>query len=69
MLFDWLLRGGFRPLLPNIKECKLCSYNDFCKHPSHTLPEPKSLTVQYSPSDEIGLQSSLSSGMRNQLMT
>jgi len=69
MLFDWFLRGGWRASLHNMKECKLYSNNDIYKHSSDTLPESKSQTVQLGPGDDLGLLSSLSLGMRNQLMT
>ena len=68
-VFNLFLRGGCRASQHNIKECKLCSNNDFYKHASHTLAEPRSQTVQLYQGDDFGLLSSLRLGMRNHMMT
>jgi len=53
----------------NMKECKLRSNNYFYKHPAHTLPEPKSQTVQLFPEIDIGQLSCLRLGIRNHMVT
>ena len=38
-----------------MKECKLCSNNDFHKHSSYTMLEQKSQTVQLCLENDFGL--------------